>query len=263
MKLAPRYRPVPLHRRWVNELLHFGIRSPVVGCNWTINVAPVVAARAARQPSIGWAAIWMKALALVGRRRPALRTAYLPFPWSRYYVHPTTVASVIVERTWRGAAAVFFEQYKEPDTMSLADLDAQLRSLKQKPVEAIGGFRRMIRFTRPPFPIRRLIWIIVLHWSGRLRSRNMGTYAINPFPTPGQVMQSTTPITLLLYYGLVEPNGDTLVQVLFDHRVLDGVEAYRLIRDVEATLNREIVAELEVWAARANAETQDAATARN
>jgi hypothetical protein len=248
MEIAPRYRSVPLHRRWINDVMHFGLKSQVIGCNWTINVAPVVAARAARQPGIGWAAIWMKALALVGRRRPELRTAYLPFPWARLYIHPSAVCSVTIERTWRGVSAVFFEQYPAPDTMSLAHLDAALHGLKQKPVEQIGSFRRLIRFARPPVLARRLIWNIVLRWSGRLRSRYMGTYAINPFPTRGQVMQSTTPITLLLYYGLVEANGDTLVQLLFDHRVLDGVEAYRLIRDVEATLNREIVAELKEWA---------------
>jgi hypothetical protein len=249
MKFARRYRSVPLHRRWISDIMHFGAKAPVVGCNWRINIAPVVAARAARQPSIGWTAIWMKALALVSQRRQELRIAYLPFPWARYYVHPQSVSTVTVEREWRGDSAVFFAQYKAPDKMSLADLDEELRALKLKRVEDISSFRRLIRFARPPILVRRLIWSIALHWSGRLRSRYVGTYAVNPFPTPGQVMQSTTPITLLLYYGLVESDGETLVQVLFDHRVLNGVEAYRLIRDLQATLNTEIVAELNEWAA--------------
>ena len=249
MKFAPRYSSVPLQLRWVNDGMHFGRKTLLFGCNWTINVAAVTAARAARQPTIGWAAIWIKALALVGQRRPELRTAYLPFPWARFYRHPTTVCAIVVERTWRGASALFSEQFKAPDTMSLARLDAAMRGLKQKPVEEIGSFRRMIRFARPPLLVRRLIWTVVLYWSGRLRSRYVGTYAINPFPTPGQVMQSTTLSTVGLYFGLIDGNGDVLVQVLFDHRVLDGVGAYRLIRDLEATLNREIVAELKEWAA--------------
>jgi hypothetical protein len=58
------------------------------------------------------------------------------------------------------------------------------------------------------------------------------------------VTQSATPISFLLYYGLVQPNGDTQVQILFDHRVMDGIEAYRVLRNIEATLNREIAAEL-------------------
>jgi hypothetical protein len=245
MSLAPRYAPIPLHRRWINEVVHFGKKSHVVGCNWTINLAAVVAARAAHQPAVGWTAIWMKALALVSRRRSELRTAYLPFPWARFYVHPHSVAAVTIERTWRGVPAVFFEQFRRPDCVSLWDLDASLRALRQVPVESVGSFRRLIRFSRPPLLLRRAIWGITLHWSGRLRSKYFGTFAINPFPTPrGSVMQSTTPVTMLLYYGLVDRSGDTLVQLLFDHRVLDGVEAYRLIRDVEATLKGEIVAEL-------------------
>lgn len=225
--------------------MHFGRKAQPMGCNWTINVAPVMAARAAHQPPVGWAAIWMKAVALVGQRRAALRTSYLPFPWARLYIHPFTVGTIVVERTWNGDSAVFFEQYKAPDATPLAKLDRELRSLKTKPVEAVGGFRRMIRFSRPPAPVRRLLWHITLRWSGRLRSRYMGTYAINPFPTPGQVMQSTMPITLMIYYGLIQPNGEAPVQVLYDHRVMDGVDAYRMIRDVEATLNRDIVAELQ------------------
>jgi hypothetical protein len=256
MTFAPRYRSVPLQRRWINDIIHFGMKSHVVGCNWTINVAPVVTARAAVEPGIGWTAIWIRALALVSQRRPVLRTAYLPFPWARLYVHPTGVAAVTVERTWRGEAAVFFAQSRDPENKSLAELDQELRNLRLKRVEDIRSFRRLIYSSRAPLLIRRVMWSVGLHWSGRLRSRYFGTYVINPFPTRGEIMQSTTPITLLIYYGLIGANGDTLVQMLYDHRVLDGIEAYRLIRDVEATMNREIVAELNEWAKLPTAEKQ-------
>jgi hypothetical protein len=32
---------------------------------------------------------------------------------------------------------------------------------------------------------------------------------------------------------------------MFDHRVIDGIGVYRILRNIEDTLNREIVAELE------------------
>jgi hypothetical protein len=245
MNSKSRYRSVPLHRRWVNDIMHFGMKSHVVGCTWRINLAPALAARAAHKPTIGWTAMWMKALALVGQRYPELRTAYLPFPWARLYVHPECVCAVAIERTWQGASAVFFDQIRQPDASSLADLDNWLRRLKQEPVESFSGFRRMIRFARPPVLVRRLIWSLVLHWFGPLRAKYVGTCALNPFPTGGSVTQSATPISFLLYYGLVEPNGDTQVQILFDHRVMDGIDAYRLLRNIEAALNREIAAELE------------------
>jgi hypothetical protein len=239
-----RYRSVPLHRRWVNDIIHFGKKSHVIGCNWRINLAPVLAARAAHQPAIGWTAMWIKALAVVSQRHAELRTAYLPFPWARLYVHPDCVCTIAIERTWRGAAAVFFAQFRRPEALSLSELDNWLRRFKQEPVESFGSFRRIIRYARPPVLVRRLIWSLVLYWSGPLRAKNLGTCALNPFPTGGSVTQSATPLSFLLYYGLVEPNGDTQVQILFDHRVMDGIDAYRILRNIEAVLNREIVAEL-------------------
>jgi hypothetical protein len=244
MNAKSRYRSVPLHRRWINDIIHFGKKSHVIGCSWRINLAPALAARAAHQPRIGWTAMWVKALALVSQRYPELRTAYLPFPWARLYVHPGCVCTVAVERTWQGMSAVFFDQIRQPDALSLAHLDNWLRRLKQEPIENFGSFRRMIRFARPPVLVRRLIWSLALYWSGPLRARYLGTCALNPFPTGGSVTQGATPISFLLYYGLVEPNGVTQVQILFDHRVMDGIDAYRLLRNIETTLNREIVLEL-------------------
>lgn len=244
MSPESRYRSVPLHRRWIADICHFGKQAHVVGCNWKINIAPALAARAAQQPAISWAAIWMKAIALVGRRRTELRTSYLPYPWARLYLHPECVCTIPVERTWQGYQAVFFQQFRRPDTESLTTLDHRLRDLKRAPIESIGGFRRLIRFARPPVIVRRLLWGVVLHWLGPVRARYMGTFALDPFPTKGIVTQSMTPLPFLLYYGLFEPNGDGEVQVMFDHRVMDGATAYRIVREIEMTINRDIAAEL-------------------
>jgi hypothetical protein len=240
-----RYRPVPLHRRWMNDLVHFGKKSHVMGYAWRINIAPLVAARAAaQQPAIGWTAIWLKALALVGQRRAELRTAYLPFPWARLYLHPDSVLTVVIERGWRGDAALFFQQFAAPDNMPLTELDDALRNLRKIPVEKVGSFRRLIRVSRPPVLARRLIWSLVLYWSGPLRARYIGTAGINPFPIGGTVTQSAMPASFMLYYGLVEPNGEAQIQIFYDHRIMDGIELYRILRDLEATLNRDIAAEL-------------------
>ncbi len=245
MSAERRYQSVPLQRRWMNDLVHFGKKSHIMGCSWRINVAPLVAARAARQPPSGWTAIWMKTLALVGRRRPELRTLYLPFPWARLYVNPDSVCTVAIERTWQGALALFFEQFIAPERFTLDHLNQALRKLKQEPVENIGSFRRLIRFARPPVLVRRLIWSCALNWSGRFRARYFGISALNPFPVGGHITQSTMPASFMIYFGLVEPNGDANIQIFYDHRVMDGVEIYRIVRDVEATMNRDIVTELD------------------
>lgn len=244
-----RYRPVPLHRRWVNDLIHFGKKSHVMGYSGRVNLAPLVAARTAAQSTIGWTALWMKALALVGRRRPELRTAYLPFPWARMYLHPQSVCTIVIERTWQGASALFFEQFIGPDQRPLADLDDALRRLRQVPVEDVGSFRRAIRFARPPVLIRRLLWSLALYWSGPFRARYIGTSGLNPFPTGGSITQSAMPVSFMLYFGLVERNGDAPIQMFYDHRVMDGVDLYRILRDLEATMNGDIAAEIKIAAA--------------
>jgi hypothetical protein len=245
MKTQRRYRSVPLQRRWMNDIIHFGKQSHIMGCAWRINVAPLLAARADhRQPAIGWTALWMKAVALVGQRRPELRSLYLPFPWARLYQHPETVCTVVVERTWQGVAALFFEQFAAAEKRSLHELDAALRQLKQVPIESVGAFRRVIRISRLPVLLRRLIWSFGLNCSGRLRAKYMGICVLNPFPAGGNITQSAMPAAFMLYFGLIEPNGDAQIQIFYDHRIMDGVELYRIVRDLEATMNRDIVAEL-------------------
>ena len=68
--LSPQFpwSPVPLHRRWMSDVVHFGKKSHVVAGNWTINVSPVAVARKLRRPPIGWGAIWVKAVALACRK---------------------------------------------------------------------------------------------------------------------------------------------------------------------------------------------------
>jgi len=250
MSSQRRYRSVPLQRRWMNDLVHFGMKSHVMGHDTRINIAPLLAARAAKQPALGWTAIWMKALALVSLRRPELRTAYLPFPWARLYVHPEMACTVVIERTWQGASALFFQQYAGPEKVPLAELDHSLRRLKQVPVEEVGSFRRMIRLARPPVLVRRLIWRFGLYWSGPLRAKYFGISVLNPYPTGGRVIQSTMPASFMLYFGVIEPNGDAQIQAFYDHRIMDGVELYRILRDLEATLNRDLVAEIDAMSAK-------------
>ncbi|HLQ93713.1 MAG TPA: hypothetical protein VK148_27135, partial [Xanthobacteraceae bacterium] len=237
--------PIPLHRRWMSDVVHFGKKSQVVAGNWTINVSPVAVARKLRRPPIGWGAIWVKAVALACRKWPELRTAYLPFPWPRLYLHPYAVATMVVERDWNGRPAVFFDQIKRPELLSLAEIDAILRGLKRRPVESVGGYRRLIRFSRLPSIVRRPVWSFALQWSGRLRSEYFGTYSVHSFPVRrAQVMQSTTPISFSLIYGLLNPGGDMLVQLLMDHRIVDGLTSHRIMLAIEAAMKEDIVAEL-------------------
>ncbi len=246
MAMPPRrWSSVPLHRRWMGDIVHFGKRSHVVAGNWTVSVAAAAAARRRRRPSVGWGAIWVKAAALASRRWPELRSAYMPYPWPHLYCHPHAVATAVVERDWNGRPAVFFDQVQAPERLTLEEIDVILKGLRKRPVESVGGFRRLIRYSRLPWIVRRPVWIFALKWSGRLRSRYFGTFSVHSFPVRGvQVMQSTTPISFSLIYGLPDADGNVLVQLMMDHRILDGLTAHRIVRAIEAAMKEDIVAEL-------------------
>lgn len=244
--MFPRYRPVSLPRRWVRDIMYFGRKSYSVGGNAIINIAPLVAARRAYCPSISHAALLVKAIALAGQRRPELRQAYMPFPFPHYYVHPHTVATIVFEREWRGEQVVLFDQIERPEERSLAEIDRLLRGMKRGPVEGISGFRHLIRMARIPWPIRGLVWRFGLYFSGRLRATYFGTLSINAVVARrAEVMQSVTPLTFALFYGVVEPNGDLPLQTVVDHRVIDGVPMRRIANELQSILNNELVSEIQ------------------
>lgn len=245
MPLLARYRSLSLARRWIGDINHFGLKSQVAGESVVFHLKSVAAARRSRQPLILWAAIFVKAIAITARRYPILRQCYIPYPWQHIYEHPESVVAVVIEREWNGEHAVFFGHVRSPDRKSLAEIDAKVRSLKSRPIETVPSYRRLIRIARLPLFLRRLIWHLLLYCSGRVHSHSVGTASINSLPGRDiLVIQATTPLTLSLYFSPLEPNGDMKIQFFFDHRVVNGMEIYRMFRDLEATLNGEIADEL-------------------
>jgi len=118
-------------------------------------------------------------------------------------------------------------------------------ALKESPVEMIGAFRRIIRIAALPWPLRRLLLSIPLQWSGRLKARYVGSFAVNSLALPRlQIIHTVTPASFLIYYGLAEPNGDMRVQIFWDHRLIDALALYRMLHDIEAIMNADVVAEL-------------------
>jgi len=251
MNWFSRYVRLSLPRLWMRDIVYFGKRSMVVGGSASLRLSAVAAARRSNQPLISWSAILIKAIALTSRKRPELRTAYIAFPWPHLYEHPHSVATVVIEREWRGSPTVFFDQIPAPENMSLREIDHQLDARKELKIELVGGFRRLIRTTRYPLPLRRLIWLIALRGAGRLKSRYFGTFSINSLNSRfGHTTQSATPVTMSFEYGPVGSNGRMPIQVFIDHRVMDGGAVHRLCIDLETILNRDIVDEL----TRTNAE---------
>lgn len=194
---------------------------------------------------IGWGAIIAKAIALNAKKWPELRQCYMPLPWPHAYEHPHCVASFMIEREWEGKAAVFFDRIHQVEERPLREIDARLRAMKGAKIESLGGFRLMLRISRYPLPLRRLLWSMALKGSGRLRARYFGLFSINSIASRhSQTTQTLTLQASSWYYEPAKPDGSMSLQVFFDHRVIDGAAVRRMVSDVEKTLNSVIVAEL-------------------
>ncbi len=244
MRWFPRSSPIPLQRRWIIDTLRFAQKTPMVGGSGNMHVTAARAARRLRHPPISWDAIWVKAVAIAAARRPVLRTAYLPYPWPRFYVHPHAVATVAVERTWNGAPAVLFDCISDPAALSLEDIDRRLQALSQLPIESIGGFRRQIRIARWPWIARYAMGAIALWWSGRMRSEYIGTYYTMKALRRIHAESVISPISFMFYWNMPSASDDMPVRVFFDHCLCDASGAAWAANAIEDAMNGPIAAEL-------------------
>jgi hypothetical protein len=247
-EIAPargRHMALPLHRRWMGDLVAASMSVPVMAAERTLRVGDAAAMRRRIAGPPGWSAIIVKACALASARRPELRRVYLTFPWPHLYEHPISVATVVMERVWRGETCLFFDQIIAPESKPIMAIDAAIAGLRRNPIESIGGYRRLIRISRLPIFVRRPLWWAGLRGSGYLHARYFGTFSINTIGLPRtRVGQTTTPITLSLTHMPLEPPGLINISAAFDHRVVDGMAIGRALGEMEAIINDELVAEL-------------------
>jgi hypothetical protein len=224
---------------------------PIAALELKLHLKPLIAARdVLPHPHPSWVGIFLKAFALVTRHRPRLRQSYFAFPWPRIYEHPDNVAAIAVEREWEGEHAIFFDMLPKPETMGVMELHYYLRRLKNEPLEKFPCFRRLMWGGRLPLPLRWLVWRHLYSFSGPRRARYTGTFAINGGTRfPIRPVTTTGAIGTMLYFGTFDPSGSVDVCLTFDHRVMDGGEVVRILGDLEAILNSDIVLELKALGA--------------
>ncbi|OWK43220.1 hypothetical protein [Fimbriiglobus ruber] len=235
-----------LPRKWIADLMHFSRHVPLVTAERRADLAPLVAAREQVPDPPAWAALFLKAYAIVAARTPALRRAYIPVPWPHLYESPESFASVAVAREFQGEPAVFFGLLRTPDCQPLPQLSARLHEFKTHPVETIRVFARLIRYTRYPLPIRRVMWWLGLNLSGKKRADTIGTFGLTTVSGAGAgLLTPLAPAATILNYGPFAADGGIDLRLNFDHRVMDGMTAAAALHDLENVLRGEIVAELE------------------
>ena len=237
-------RKITLPRRFVADLMHASIRVPFVSLTRPLNLRPMLEARAQAAQRPGWAAIFVKAFALVAREEPVLRTLYVKWPWPAFYELPRSVAMVAVARVEDGQDWVLPEKVTAPDEMTLAAVDAAIRHAKEAPIEQVAAFRRILRTTSLPLPLRRLFWAMGLNF-GRQRANYFGSFGVTSVAAYGAgELHAISPGPFVLSYGVEKPDQSIEVVLRWDHRITDAAPIARVLTRLEQVLNTEIAAEL-------------------
>jgi hypothetical protein len=237
-------RKISLPRRFIIDLMHASMRVPFISLSRTLDVGPLIEARAlaARRP--GWAAIFVKAFALVAKDEPVLRTLYVKLPWPHFFELPRSVAMVAIARVEDGEDCILPEKVPAPDERTLGDIDAQIRRARDAPLMEIPSFRKIMMATRLPLPLRRLSWLLGLN-VGRMYANNFGSFGVTSVAAygPGE-LQALSPGPFLVSYGVARLDHSIDVIIRWDHRVTDAAFIAKVLTRLEQVLNTEISAEL-------------------
>jgi hypothetical protein len=231
-------------RRFLADLLHFAAKIPTVPVQRQMKLAELVAARDAVAERPCWPAIFLKAYALAGDDFPAVRRAFVRLPWPHLREYPRSVASIAVERDYRGEPCVFFGRISEPGKLPLLDLHRRVREFAEAPIESIRSFRKMLAFGALPGFIRRpLLWLGLN--LPRSRPNQFGTFGLSVYSSLGaESLHPLSPLTTTMNYGVIAPDGTVPVRIVYDHRVLDGAAVARVLARLEEVLLGRILAEL-------------------
>jgi hypothetical protein len=228
----------------VIDFLYFARALPTVPVQKHLSIADLVAARAACRDRPRWTAMFVKAFALVADEMPELRRAYVKLPWPHLYEYPTSKASIMIERNYRGEPALCPVSVKDPSHQSLVAIGDVLDHASSIPLEKLKEFQRWKRLTRVPRPLRRLLWWIGLN-IGRQRGNFFGTFGVSVYSAlNAESLHPMSPLTALLNYGVIDKSGRVTARIMYDHRVMDGATVARALGRMEEILNSVILDEV-------------------
>ncbi len=237
-------RKISTPRRFIIDLMRASAGVPFVSLSRPLNIRQLVEARATSARPPGWAAIFVKAFCMVAKDEPVLRTLYAKWPWPHFYELPRSIAMVAIARVEDGEDCVLPERVARADELPLGEIDAQIRRAKDAPIEEIPAFTRIVRATRLPLPLRRLLWGIALN-IGRLHANNFGSVTVTSVAAyGGGQLHAISPGPFVLSYGRLAADQTIDVVIRWDHRVSDAALIAKVLTRLEQALNGEIAAEL-------------------
>lgn len=240
-----KYIPISASRRIIMDLMHEARQVPSIPVQRVIELKDLVSIRRNTQPRISWFVIFMKAFSLVAKDHPQLRRSLLSWPWIRFYDHPYSNCSLAIEREHRGELCLFFSQFRGPESQSLLDLQKALDRYKSAPVESMGMYRRVLHIGNLPRLLRKFLWWSSLNVSGSKRAKRMGTFGVTSYGSLGaESLHPISPLSFTMNFGPISKEGTVALKIIYDHRILDGSEVARRLKDIEDVLHGVIRTEL-------------------
>lgn len=230
----------------VADLSWASLRVPRCIMTARLHLPRALAARAALAgPRPQWTAIFAKAFALVAEERPVLRQLHATLPRPRLLRLDHAIGCVMVERIHAGEPTLTLARFVQPRAMPLMELARLLELAKTAPPEENSAFRRMLRFVRLPWPMRRLMLRIALSFAKPL-ARYAGSYAISTVGSSGAtIVDSVNILPVFISYGPIGPDGGVDVHFVFDHRVMDGADGAAALAGLEAMIEGPVADELD------------------
>lgn len=245
MSVQPAVTTAPLAagRGCVNDVATLALDIPLFPVDRLMRLDDVAAARAACEVRIGWAAVFLKAYALVAREQPLLRSWCAGRFRHRIATSSDSVAVLAVNRADGGDDRLFFARLARPDATPLPLLQAAIGQFATGPVEET--YRRQRQLEGVPGWLRRTI----LRWNMRSTSpkrvTRIGTFSLSTLAGFSATNRfHPTLCTSSLSYGPLDADGGCLVTVIADHRVLDGAAVAKALARLEEVLTTQLIAEL-------------------
>jgi hypothetical protein len=234
---------ISINRRLVLDGLAFARRVPLFPAERLVDLGVIASLRKQSLTRISWPALFMKAFGIAAQHHPPLRRSYIRWPWPHFQEEAESTAMVVVNRQYRGEDRICWARIDHTEKSPLVEIQRLLDMYKSRPVDEI--YRRQVTMSRLPTPLRRLLYWWNLNFSGRKRTKRLGTFTLSTLAGEGTFNRMhQTVLTSSLTYGPLDSAGRALVTLLCDHRVVDGIVAARALADIEAAFKHEIAQEL-------------------
>ena len=235
--------PVSGHRGCIADVALVARELPLFPVDRVLRLGAVAEARAAAATRIGWAAVFLKAYGLVAREMPVLRSWFVRGLFPRLATSTASVATLAVNRGDGDDERLCFARLKQPDVLSLVEIQSFVDACATRPVEEM--FKRQLELEMMPGPIRRTILRWNVNSTSPKRPARIGTFSLSTL-AGRQAFNRFHPTlcTTSLAYGPLEADGRCLVTLIADHRVLDGAVVARALERLEETLGTAVAMEL-------------------